>query len=323
MPRATTYSRLLEIFDRLADNLVDPAEPLDDADGTRWSMVAGGLAQESAVPFASERQLAEIRAECRALAVSNEFAINGHENRISYVVGPGHAYRAAAKPGGRCPASLVAEVQAVLDEFVHVNRWRRRQQEIIRRCDRDGEAFLRFFVDSAGMTHVRFIEPEQVAAPRGSQSDPSTTFGIRTDAADVETVRGYCVDGAWIGAEWVQHRKANVDGNVKRGLPLYYPVRKNSAALSSCNMSAVAEISRRSPSSASTASARGRSSTSSKPVRHRPGRPSQGEQAISTAIRPAILDVRGHHYEFPAAAIDAGRYVIVLQAELRASPRDW
>lgn len=35
MPRATTYSRLLEIFDRLADNLVDPAEPLDDADGTR------------------------------------------------------------------------------------------------------------------------------------------------------------------------------------------------------------------------------------------------------------------------------------------------
>ncbi len=44
-------------------------------------------------------QLAEIRDQCRALAVSNEFAINGHENRISYIVGSGHSYRVLAKPG--------------------------------------------------------------------------------------------------------------------------------------------------------------------------------------------------------------------------------
>ena len=51
------------------------------------------------IPFADEQQLAQIRDQCRGLAVSNEFAINGHENRISYIVGSGHAYRAATKQG--------------------------------------------------------------------------------------------------------------------------------------------------------------------------------------------------------------------------------
>lgn len=324
MPRANTYSRLLEIFDRLADDLVDPAEPFYDADGTRWSMIAGGLARESAVPFGSEQQLAEIRAECRALAVSNEFAINGHENRISYVVGPGHAYRAAPKPGCSGPAGLAAEVQAVLDQFVRVNRWRRRQQEIIRRCDRDGEAFLRFFVDSGGMTHVRFIEPEQVATPRGSQYDASATFGIRTGAADVETVRGYCVDGAWIDAEWIQHRKANVDANVKRGLPLYYPVRKNLRRAERLlrNMSAVAEI------QSAIAIIRKHASGTRGAIEHFVQSqadaarvdPGTGRTSYFRRYAPGtVLDAfAGTDYEFPAAAIDAGRYVIVLQAELRA-----
>ena len=51
------------------------------------------------IPFADEQQLAQIRDQCRALAVANEFAINGHENRISYIVGSGHVYRAVAKQG--------------------------------------------------------------------------------------------------------------------------------------------------------------------------------------------------------------------------------
>ena len=48
---------------------------------------------------------------------------------------------------------------------MHENHWQQRQQEIVRRVDRDGEAFLRFFVDRAGITRVRFIEPDQVATP--------------------------------------------------------------------------------------------------------------------------------------------------------------
>ena len=35
----------------------------------------------------------------------------------------------------------------MLDAFLLENAWSRRQQEIVRRCDRDGEAFLRLFRD--------------------------------------------------------------------------------------------------------------------------------------------------------------------------------
>ena len=74
--------------------------------------------------------------------------------------------------------------------------------------------------------------------------DPSASFGIQTDADDVETVLGYYVDGEFVDARDVQHRRANVDFNVKRGLPLYAPVRKNLRRAEKLlrNMSVVAEI---------------------------------------------------------------------------------
>ena len=59
------------------------------------------------MPFRNEQELAAIRDQCRTLAVANEFAINGHENRISYIVGSGHAYRATATRGGRDDEPLV------------------------------------------------------------------------------------------------------------------------------------------------------------------------------------------------------------------------
>ena len=78
----------------------------------------------------------------------------------------GTAYRAVtAKPEYPDAAPLAAEVQAVLDEFVRLNRWHQRQQEIVRRQDRDGECFLRLFCGPDGITRVRFVEPAQVATP--------------------------------------------------------------------------------------------------------------------------------------------------------------
>ena len=92
-----------------------------------------------------------------------------------------------------------------VDEFERENRWQLRQQEIVRRIDRDGEAFLRFFVDHDGMTRVRFIEPDEVVTPAEFASDPSASFGIRTEADDVETVLGYWVDSEFVDAHEVQH----------------------------------------------------------------------------------------------------------------------
>lgn len=81
MQTTTSFDRLLETFDALYDAFVDPRDALDDADGSRWRRLAGGL--PGGEPAFDEQQLADIRAECRMLAVSNEFALNGHENRLS------------------------------------------------------------------------------------------------------------------------------------------------------------------------------------------------------------------------------------------------
>jgi capsid protein len=219
---------------------------------------------------------------------------------------------------------LVLAVQLVLDDFVRVNCWQRRQQEIVRRKDRDGECFLRLFAAADGTTHVRFVEPDQVAAPSDRLSDPSAGFGIQTDPNDVETVLGYWIDGRLVDADEIQHRKANVDGNVKRGLPLFYPVRKNLRRAEKLlrNMSVVAEIQ-----SAiavirkhTAATAAGLADFVANQADVSVTSPATGRTSHFRRYAPGtILDaVAGTDYQFPAAGIDAGRYVAVLQAELRA-----
>ena len=318
--------RLSEAWQSLWDNFVDPHESFWD-DGADWIALgtgSGGAPSTSMLPYVNELQLADIRQQCRALAVSNEFAINGHENRISYLVGPGHTYRAAVKKGHAAPRELEQQAQAVLDDFIFHNHWHRRQQEIVRRYDRDGEVFLRFFVTDGGALRVRFVEPGQVATPPHQADDPAAGFGIQSDPDDVETPVAYYIDGQAVDAGEIQHRKANVDANVKRGLPLFYPVRKNLRRAEKLlrNMSVVAGI-----------------QSAIALVRKHRGATRAGVQQFTTAgadvsitsqatgqttnfrrFGPGtILDSHGGiEYDFPTAGLDAGNFVTVLQAELRA-----
>lgn len=316
--------RLSEAWQSLWDSFVDPREAYSD-DGHEWtalgSLAAGG---RMTLPFTTEQELAEIRSQCRTLAVENEFAINGHENRISFLVGDGHTYRATVKKGATRDASLDTDAQAVLDEFIAENRWQRRQQEIVRRYDRDGEVFLRFFVDSGGLTRVRFVEPAQIATPRELAGDAAHSFGIQTEADDVETPLAYYVDGQPVAADQIQHRKANVDANVKRGLPLFYPVRKNLRRAEKIlrNMSVVAEIQ-----SAIALVRRHQNATRSGVQQFaaaqtdvRVTSPVTGQTASFRRFAPGtILDSHGGiEYDFPAQSIDAANFVAILQAELRA-----
>ncbi|MGA2063815.1 MAG: phage portal protein [Thermoguttaceae bacterium] len=322
---ARLHQRLAEAFDELWDNFVDPDDVLWDVDGARWAPAGGDpLALGTARVVLNELQLDEIRAQCRLLAVTNEYAINGHENRISYIVGSGHTYRAAARQPGSAPEPLVRAVQAVLDDFVEINKWHQRQQEIVRRKDRDGECFLRLFLAADGTAQVRFVEPGQVATPPQAAADPAAAMGIQTEPDDVETVLGYWIDGQLVDAQNMQHRKANVDANVRRGLPLFYPVRKNLRRAEKLlrNMSAMAQI------QSAIALIRKHQSAAGAALEQfvRDGADVEIPRAIggrtSSFRRYApgtILDVTaGTDYEFPAAAIDAARYVAVLQAELRA-----
>jgi hypothetical protein len=272
----------------------------------------------------NEQQLRELREQCRRLAVTNEFAINGHENRINYIVGPGHSYLVTIAKGSSAPPELAIEVQALVDRFKCDSCWHTRQQEIIRRVDRDGEAFLRFFVDADGMTRVRFIEPDQVATPTHLSTDPSASFGIQTDPLDVETIVGYYVDGEFVDASEVQHRRGNVDLNVKRGLPLYTPVRKNLRRAEKLlrNMSVVAEI------QSAIALIRKHRGVGRSGVEQFVAGDADATAASAMSGRAknyrqygpgTILDApAGLEYDFPVTSVDAASYVAVLQAELRA-----
>jgi hypothetical protein len=318
-------SRLIEAFDALWDDLVDPREAYLDNDGSWWLPVAApGRGAQRACGVLNEQAFSDLRRQCRGLAAANEFAINGHENRISYIVGPGHSYRAAVCKGIDSSQDAALQVQKLLDAFLLENHWQQRQQEIVRRMDRDGEAFLRFFVDHDGMTRVRFIEPDQVATPADRASDPSASFGIQTDADDVEHVLGYYVDGEFVDAADVQHRRANVDFNVKRGLPLYTPVRKNLRRAERLlrNMSVVAEI------QSAIALIRKHRGASRSGIEQFVAANADTSATSSTTGRSrhysqygpgTILDApAGMEYDFPARGLDASNFVAVLQAELRA-----
>ncbi len=311
--------RLCEAYDDLWDLFVDPRDAYRDPDGTAWMRLSparggpgGGF---------DERQLAEFRDECRLLAATNEFAINGHENRINYIVGAGHRYRAVARPGRAADDALTAAVQEVIDEFLAENDWRRRQQEIVRRMDRDGECFLRLFPQWNGVAKVRFVEPEQVAAPPERAADQQARFGIVAAADDAETPLGFFIDGRLIDARWIQHRKANVDANVRRGLPLFLPVRKNLRRAEKLlrNMSVVSEIqSAIAIIRKHTASAAGLDQFLAQSADAAPGAPRPGVPLFHYAPGTILDAGAGTQYEFPAAGIDAARFVAVLQAELRA-----
>ncbi|MDO4574039.1 MAG: phage portal protein [Planctomycetia bacterium] len=298
---------------------VNPWEFLWD-DEERWTLAGGSVSDK--IP--NEETLAEVRESCRHLALTNEFAINGHENRISFIVGSGHLFHVEPKPGHAVSESELARAREVLETFLEENRWYERQQEIVRRKDRDGEAFLRIFSGSDGSTRIRFVEPEEVETPAGLRDDGDTSsrFGIRTFRRDVESVVGYWIGGSFVRADEIQHRKANVDFNVRRGIPVFYPVRKNLRRAEKLlrNMSVVAEI------QSAIAIIRkhnvsGRSGVENFVRAETDYTASQGNRP--TYFRQyspgTILDTSaGIDYQFPVAAIDATRYVAVLQAELRA-----
>lgn len=317
---------LREAYAELWDGIVDPREAWWDEPGPRWDVIGSGGNDESSGwgVGSSEAELTELRRECRWLAVTNEFAINGHENRISYIVGAGHSYRAIARRGEASAPELEREVQRVLDEFVSESCWHERQQEIVRRRDRDGEVFLRFFTGPRGETRVRFVEPGQVRTPSARSGEPAHRLGVVTERDDVEAVVGYYIDGELVAADEIQHRKANVDRNVRRGLPLYFPVRKNLRRAEKLlrNMSVVAEI------QSAIALIRKHAGGTRSALQQFVGEQADVTQAGSEGRAAqhfrrygpgSILDVAaGVEYDFPASGLNAANYVAVLQAELRA-----
>ena len=217
---------------------VDPRDAFRDSlNGETWFALGGGKSEEdrSKTPSQwSQQTLNEARQQCRLLAAENEYAVNAHHNRINYLVGWGHEYSVLSADKDDERADLCENVQAVIDEWTKAEHWGCRQAEIVLRCDRDGECFLRFFDGPDGL-RLRFIEPAQVYCPQQRAHRPECSWGIETEPDDVETVVNYWIDEQPIPATEVQHRKRNVDSNVKRGQPLLWPVRRQLRRLRQVN----------------------------------------------------------------------------------------
>lgn len=258
MERLTEWARrdlaaAIETAPPIMTQLVSSINRYAGGDGTQWVPVSFGggyyTAQDTGRAF-DEVYLGEIQSLCRYLAMNNAFAGGLLENLESYIIGDGHRYRVVARstpvatigegdsdseasvtiadappetePGEDNPLEdTIAKVQAFLDEWLYRRRWSKRQREMVRRKHRDGEVIIHFVEGKDGLLDLRFIEPAQLRQPATNQD---ASFGIETSKRDVEDVKAYWV--AWndedperISADEIQHRKANVDSNTKRGLP--------------------------------------------------------------------------------------------------------
>jgi hypothetical protein len=279
--------------------------------------------------YTTWQQLKYIRDRNRRLCAENEFAICAVENRSNYVVGDGFTYRATSSDG---EDELVAMVQQVLDVWastVEVNDY---EHDGMQRLDHDGEFFLRFFKQDSGLLEMRFVEPEHVRDEGGDPYDPSLSFGVVTETDDVEKVVGYnVVEQPWLNttptfvpAEEMIHVKLNVPRNAKRGLPTFYPVERNlrraedllASMTSMAKARAKIALIRRMMNVTSTAAANLVSSLTAARVTD-----TTTEQTLNVERwrNGTILNAGGNiDYEFPSGRVDAGSFIGVLQAELRA-----
>lgn len=308
-------------------DLVDPrSEMYDDATGEFWLPV--GAFDDNDSPFMTEAEHKLIRQKSRKIVRKNPYAENLLKNLVSWVIGKGHKYTVVArkncdKTSKKRAAYLVTEVQTFLDDLLEMNRWGKRQKEAYRRYHRDGEVFYRIFHQPNGFSHFRFIEPGDVRTPSEFSSNSSSTFGIKTDRLDVETVLGYYVDEEFVDSNEVQHRKANVDMNVKRGLSSMYAVAANlnRGQQLLTNMSMLVQIQTsvamiRKHDKTSQAVKNFATNSASATVND----PTTGETRRLKRFRPGtVLDTKkGTEYEFPSMGNDPGAPVAVLSAELRA-----
>jgi capsid protein len=271
-----------------------------------------------------------IRDYNRLLCVFNPWAINAVENRCSYICAKGYQYKLMPKNDNQSAEVLYVckQGQQVIDNFTSSQNWNEREQEAIKRCDRDGECFIRFFHVGQGVTEARFIEPEWVQSLAERDWE---TYGVINEPGDVEDVVGYNVieyppyqKPVYVPAEEIIHIKLNSDSTTKRGLPTMFPVRKNLERANNIlrTMSVLADtqakfalIRKHKQYSVAAVTAFQQQNSDNQWVN-----PYNGQNQFSKNYAPGTIIDTGENtdYQFPASTVNAGALTAVLQAELRA-----
>ena len=256
--------KLCEDWCDMMSQVVDMSDAYSWNEGPRavsGSMIPGGMPDPmlaysrsliypgaTAWAYINEIELRQIRARTRVFVQTNPYAIGAARNRVSYTVGSGHTYKVLPKDPDDDQEDMLQDCRKVLDDFRKRNCWPKRQKETVRRLDRDGERFLRLFIDKeAGELNVRFVEPLEVQNPPGETSATGCYFGIGFKRIaggeiqpvwDIETPEVYYLVnigtlGEVVGlrekvpADQMQHLKANVDMTWPRGLPTWFALQSH------------------------------------------------------------------------------------------------
>jgi len=167
----------------------------------------------------SERELSESDSATLREQAAKFYYRNGHARNIirlfeKYVVGRGFQVS---------PMSTIEAVAEVWKEFWEVNKLALKKKEVVRRVMRDGEIFIRYFINKADVLVMRFCNPDKIKDPdkkEAAEVRGICTHGIETNPDDVEDVLAYWYKGERIPAEEIDHHKILVDSDIKRGRSL-------------------------------------------------------------------------------------------------------
>ena len=241
--------RWIQPYERFLDGdkfLFPSGYPTDRKGGKNWPVIQ------------TEIDLRQARAFCRLIGDTNPLVIAFLDHVTNFVVGPGFKWDVTLR--GKAAKDSVGDpdaqaCQRVLDEFRALNGWGDVQEitlgdyargddspladlegEMWRSAMRDGEVFLRLFkggADTNGIPRARRINPECVGCPPGGDQQGDWSWGILTEPGDRQTRLQYHVlnpdkpetVGDIIDAVRVLHLKLNVDSDVKRGLPDFWPLQ--------------------------------------------------------------------------------------------------
>lgn len=326
LARLRFEKQLIESQQELFDQIVDRRSAyFDEQFGQYWTPVGSNMNDDSTIPFYDEESLAYIRRKAR-WATHQPYIQNLLLNLRSFVIGKGHKYTCCVRDGFD-PVGYeryTKVFQRWLDALLKKNRWKRRQKEMYWRYHRDGEVFLRLFPQDDGYTLFRFVDPGCVSTPTKWRPDETASYGIKNLADDVETIEWYFIEEEEVEYYEVQHRKANVDMDIKRGLSSLYCIGDNSdrsrdllrnMSVVTAMQAAVAMI-RKHKNTTSTAISNFANNTSS----YRSANPITGETQRYRKIRPgSVFDVKDNvDYEFPSVGLNPAAPTGVLAAELRA-----
>jgi len=206
--------QLSNIFKKEADPSQRPV-PTEPGD-SNWIMIGAESGDISDVTGYNHYEMLAVAYKAFA---TNLYAKAIVRNLSKFVLGKGPTIK---------PDSENEKVKDTWDNFAKMNKWSLREKELVKRVFRDGEIFIRRFVDkNNGDVKIRFMRAEKIRNPvkEGDlRAGEQVTFGIGTDPNDVEDVRTYYHCDAEgnlieaIEADEIIHIKIFVDSDVKRGM---------------------------------------------------------------------------------------------------------